>query len=123
MREFAATITAAWKARKKKHVGNYSTDGTTVYAYGTPVATRALDGRRYIVTHARGDMATHLIGCLRAAFPRAIAVEKIDVYYSSIYEPTVHYPPRRPPHKIRVEKPPPRQKQVVIAVAKPDGDA
>ena len=108
MRKFVVQILAAWKAHKAKRVGRYRTDGTTVYAYGTPIATVALSGRRYIVQHTRGDFSNHLIGCLRDAFPRAIVVAKIDMYYSTIYEPTIHYPPRRAPHKIRVGKPPPR---------------
>ena len=110
MRKFAEDIIAAWKAQRKKRSGRYSTDGTTVFAWGTPVATRALDGRRFIVEVARGDGAAHLIGCLRSTFPRAVVVAKIDMYYSTIYEPTIHYPPRRTAHKVRIGKPPPRIK-------------
>jgi hypothetical protein len=110
MRKFAEVLIKAWTERRKKKMGRYSTDGTTVYAWGTPIATRALDGRRFIVTRTRGDGTNHLIGCLRKAFPRAAVVEKIDMYYSTIDEPTIHYPPRRPPHKIRVGTPPRKEK-------------
>lgn len=106
MRKFAEEVIAAWKERRKKKVGHYGTDGTTVYAYATPIATVALNGRRYIVADVRGDGGAHLINCLRSAFPRAVIVGRIDMYYSTIYEPTIHYPPRRAPHKIRIGKPP-----------------
>lgn len=106
MRKFASDVLTAWAERREKSSGRCYTDGTTVYAFSTPVATRALDGKRYIVAYAQGDAAAHLIGCLRARYPRAIIVAKIDTFYSSIYTPTIHYQPRRAAHKVRVGWPP-----------------
>jgi hypothetical protein len=120
MRKFAALLIEAWRVGKPKTVGRYRTDGTSVFAWGSIIATRSLDGRRFIVECSRGDGANHLIGCLRSAFPRAVRVEKIDMYYSTIYEPTIHYPPRRPAHKVRIGTPPRRAAVKPSRVARPD---
>lgn len=102
MRKFAVQIIEAWRQRRSKKIGHYATDGTTVFAWSTPIATRALNGRRYVVDRTKGDMSNHLAGSLRATFPRAVVVARIDMFYSTIYQPTIHYLPRRPAHKIAI---------------------